>query len=351
MFARFVSHPQSVTLRRALFQVHLWAGVALGLYVLAVSLTGSTILYRSELDDLLAARTIIVTPHGRRLTDAQLLAAVRADYSSFHFSAIRIRGPRVPGAAVEVWLLFGMARISRGRIERLFDPYTGADLGDAVGREPAAISWIGRLHENLLAGVTGRALNGAGAVLLTPMCITGAVLWWPGRARWRRSLSLRRGVGWRRFTWDLHSVLGFWVFLLILMWSVTGIYLALPDFSYSLIGLFTANGTSTAASRFVNHVIDWLVRLHFGRSFGPYGKALLAILGLVPAALFVTGVLMWWNRVLRRNMQPLAVEPGGSQPTSRQPIATQTIAPQPIKHPPLCVRSMPAEDPSSETHC
>jgi len=303
MFASFVNHPQSVKLRRTLFQVHLWAGIALGLYVLAVSLSGSAILYRRELDHLLAARTLIVTPHGPRLSDAQLLAAVRADYSSFHFSAIRIRGPRVPGAAVEVWLLFGAGRIGRGRIERLFDPYTGTDLGAAVGREPAAISWIGRLHENQLAGSTGRALNGAGAVLLTLMCVTGAVLWWPGRSRWRRSLSLRRGVGWRRFTRDLHSVLGFWVLLLILMWSVTGIYLALPDASYSLIGLFQMNGTPTAASRLVNHAIDELVRLHFGRSFGPYGKALLAILGLVPAALFITGALMWWNRALRRNAQ------------------------------------------------
>lgn len=209
MSGSFVTQPQSVKLRRALFQVHLWAGIALGLYVLAVSLSGSVIVYRRELDKLLAARTIIVTPHGRRLSDAQLLAAARATYPRLHFSAIRIRGPRVPGAAVEVWYLFGGGRFGRGRIERLFDPYTGANLGDTVVREPAAISWIAELHDNLLGGDIGLALNGAGAVLLTLMCVTGAVIWWPGRARWRRSLTLRRDVGWRRFAWDLHSVLGF----------------------------------------------------------------------------------------------------------------------------------------------
>lgn len=84
------------------------------------------------------------------------------------------------------------------------------------------------------------------------------------------------------------------------MWSVTGIYLTFPDPFDSLIEYFTVNGMPTAASRFVDHAIDWLVRLHFGRSFGPYVKALWAILGLVPGALFVTGALMWWNRVLRR---------------------------------------------------
>jgi len=177
------------------------------------------------------------------------------------------------------------------------------------------------------------------------MCVTGAVIWWPGRARWRRSLALRRGVGWRRFTRDLHSVLGFWVFLLVLMWSVTGIYLAFREPFYSPIEFFTVNGAPTVAARFVGHAIDCLVRLHFGRSFGPYMRALWAILGLVPAALLVTGALMWWNRVLRRAIgacgEPVALS------ATLPPIAVQTIASQPIEPPPLCSNSMPTEDPSS----
>ncbi len=323
MASSFLTHPQSAKLRRALFQVHLWAGIAFGLYVLAISVSGSVLVYRRELDTLLATRTVIVTPHGRRLSDAQLLAAARAAYPGFHFSAIQIHGPRAPGTAVDVWYLFGGGRFGRGRIERLFDPYTGANLGDALAPEPAAISWIARLHDNLLAGATGRELNGVGAVLLTLMCVTGAVIWWPGRARWRRSLTLRRGVGWRRFNWDLHSVLGFWVFVLTLMWAVTGIYLTFPDAFAALIESLSLNGSPTTASRFVNHAIDWLVQLHFGRSFGPYMQALWAILGLVPAALFVTGAVMWWNRVLRRAIgaygEPVGLPAGsaGLQPSDR----------------------------------
>lgn len=75
------------------------------------------------------------------------------------------------------------------------------------------------LHDNLLGGDTGQRFNGAGAVLLTLMCTTGAILWWPGIGRWRRSMTLRRQVNWRRLNWDLHSVLGFWMFVLIVMWA------------------------------------------------------------------------------------------------------------------------------------
>jgi uncharacterized iron-regulated membrane protein len=40
--------------------------------------------------------------------------------------------------------------------------------------------------------------------------------------------------------------------------------------------------------------------LHFGNFGGTPVKILWCLLGLAPMALFGTGALMWWNRVLRR---------------------------------------------------
>ena len=43
------------------------------------------------------------------------------------------------------------------------------------------------------------------------------------------------------------------------------------------------------------------VRLHFGRfRTAPVWQALWVPLGLVPAAMFITGGFMWFNRVLRK---------------------------------------------------
>src|SRR5712691_2325964 len=48
----FIDRPQRVWFRRALFQVHLWAGVAIGLYVIAISLSGSILVFQQDvLDD------------------------------------------------------------------------------------------------------------------------------------------------------------------------------------------------------------------------------------------------------------------------------------------------------------
>jgi uncharacterized iron-regulated membrane protein len=46
---RWLLHPQREWPRRALFQVHLWSGIGLGLYILMISVTGSVLVYRNEL--------------------------------------------------------------------------------------------------------------------------------------------------------------------------------------------------------------------------------------------------------------------------------------------------------------
>jgi len=44
---RWLQAPQTVFFRRALFQIHLWLGIAFGLYVLVISISGSAILLKS----------------------------------------------------------------------------------------------------------------------------------------------------------------------------------------------------------------------------------------------------------------------------------------------------------------
>ena len=45
----------------------------------------------------------------------------------------------------------------------------------------------------------------------------------------------------------------------------------------------------------------WITRLHFGRfRETPSLQVLWVVTGLVPAVMFVTGGVMWWNRVLQK---------------------------------------------------
>jgi uncharacterized iron-regulated membrane protein len=321
--------PQSVRWRRALFQVHLWTGLVLGLYIVFISLTGSAIVFRREMDQALCPRIVLVRRSAPHLSTAQLNAAAQRAFRRLpHFNPalVQVRAPREPGAAVEAWYRVG----NRGRLQRLIDPYSGRDLGDAAPCEPAFISVIADLHDELLAGEFGTAINGGGAVALTLMCLTGMILWWPGQSRWRRSLRVHRHVGWRRFTWDLHSMVGFWLFALLLMWAFSAIYLALPNAFYDTGDFLSAHGIGPTHGHRLDLVIDWMVRLHFGRSFGTGVEVLWVIAGLAPCALIVTGTLMWWNRVVRKTMGRSGESASEGKPL--QPVETARL---PVSRPVL----------------
>src|SRR5271170_7448778 len=48
-FRNLVHHPRKLLLRKALFQVHLWTGIALSIYVVIIALTGSLLVFEDEL--------------------------------------------------------------------------------------------------------------------------------------------------------------------------------------------------------------------------------------------------------------------------------------------------------------
>jgi uncharacterized iron-regulated membrane protein len=302
---RWIWQPQTTWLRRAMFQLHMWSGVAIGLYVLMVSVTGSVLVYRNELYRAATPDPIVVTKSGPLLSDEQLGAAATRSFPGYAVTGIS--RSRNPDRAVSVSLKRG-----NDLKDRLFNPYTGQDLGDSVPLGIWLVSKLMELHDDLLGGTKGRAVNGVGALLVILLACTGMVVWWPGIRTWRRSLTVHRNVGWRRFTWDLHSMMGFWTLGIILLFALSGAYLGNPELFQRVADSIEPPTDANEGTRIVDQGIYWLAYLHFGRINGigiPCNgpglcdgatKLTWAVLGLAPAAMFVTGAVMWWNRVVRR---------------------------------------------------
>ena len=167
--------------------------------------------------------------------------------------------------------------------------------------------WLARLHDELLFDRPGRWWNGVLSAVTVRAHASPA---WSsgGRAssRWRRSLKIKWSSGWRRFNWDLHSAVGFWLFLFMLMWGVSGFYLGVPE-PFSNFVDSISDPDAYLGERPGDIVLMWLTRLHFGRwREMPWLKAVWAVVGLMPALMFVTGVVMWWQRVMRK--RPVRVE-------------------------------------------
>jgi uncharacterized iron-regulated membrane protein len=151
--------------------------------------------------------------------------------------------------------------------------------------------------------------------MIVIIALTGIVVWWPGIATWRRNLTVPRNVGWQRFIWGLHGMIGFWTFGFTLLFGVSGIYLGNPEWFQDLADRIQPMTAANAKSRVVDQVIYWLAYLHVGRINGIgipcHGpglcdvavKATWAFFGIMPALMFITGAIMWWNRVLRKKLR------------------------------------------------
>ncbi len=333
-----MQRPQSLWLRKAVFQIHLWTGILLGIYVVLISVSGSAIVFRNELYKSLWPGPKIVPISGPRLSHEALKAAVHRAWPKYSVSYIF--DSKRKDEATEIWISKTNDPHAKTR-GRLFDPFTGADLGPSRPVLIGLIAWFTDLHTNLLGGETGRKINGYLAIFVVIMSVTGLVLWWPGTGRVRRSLKIDFRANWKRLNWDLHSVVGLWMFAFVFIWGVTGVYVVFPTPFQAVVNHFSplqlyklqSSVESPSITRSVPIIpvadgappvrrrrppikrspgdifLRWFYYLHFG-NFGDWPvKALWTLLGLVPPFLFITGALMWWNRVLSREARALWPRP------------------------------------------
>jgi uncharacterized iron-regulated membrane protein len=123
-------------------------------------------------------------------------------------------------------------------------------------------------------------------------------------------------------------MIGFWSFGFILLFAVSGAYLGNPQPFQDLADRLQPPTDANEGTRIVDQVIYWLAYLHFGRINGigiPCSgpglcdwttKFIWAAFGLAPAGMFVTGAVMWWNRVVRKKLR---------QTSRRSPARTKAI--------------------------
>jgi uncharacterized iron-regulated membrane protein len=296
---RWLRTPQLVRWRRLVVQLHLWTGLAVGLYIVVLSVSGSLSVLRPDVHRWFVPRSVAV--QGEKLTGDALKEAVQRVYTGYEVASVFER--RRPDSPVMVQL-----QRNGETVDRLFDPYALRDLGLTYPPITEAIEWVVDLHDNLLAGTTGRMVNGFGALSFLLLAITGAIVWWPGTGRVGHSMLPGKPAKSARFARRLHNALGFWMLALILIWALTAVYFSFPDPFEATMDYFDEDLTDAERPG------DWLVRLlvniHFGRSWGMTVKWLWVVLGLVPAALFITGGITWWARVVRRRKAELVDRAG-----------------------------------------
>jgi uncharacterized iron-regulated membrane protein len=362
--------PRKSSARRWAFYIHLYSGLIVGLLILVVSLTGSIVVYRPEIERTLIWRVSHVPPGSRPVSIQALYDAVRASQPKNH----KIINAYLYPQSGLAWSF--RVQGPKGRVQVYVDQYRGTILGEDHFRGKAT-EWIYDLHVNLLSGKTGLLVNGIGALVLTAMCLTGLVIWWPGQKKWKFGFRYEWRARWKRQNYDLHKLAGAFSLALVAVIALTGAYFAFPRMIEGPVEwitgkpalrvpprtppvkapkpnldailaaaerampqgeatLFTFPGKpgqpysvrkyipgdwrrtgdnlvyldqyTGAAVRVDYHAnLPWGIRLvrdiaplHYGTLAGDWSRILWLIMGLMPPVLFLSGALMWWNRVLSK---------------------------------------------------
>ena len=215
----FFDRPHSTFARRALFQLHLWVGVLTGLYIVVVCATGAALVFRIEMQRALHPDLFTPQVSGPPANPADVMETVA------RIPGERVSGVDAPTTARPTYLAYAG---SGDRFRTLLlDPVSAELLGELPDR--SFVRTLQDLHFDLLAGRTGRFVNGIGAMFMLTMAVTGLVIWWPGSRHWRRGFTVDFRRPWQRVNWDLHSAVGIWTLLFVMMWAVTGVSFAFPS--------------------------------------------------------------------------------------------------------------------------
>lgn len=244
----------SASFRRWLGRVHLWLGLASGVLVFLISLSGALYAFRDELFDFFHRDVLYLreAPETPPLPLSTLLE--RAD------SALGARGAKARWLTTysdprRTWQFRAYEETGSGSPLTYFqevrhdllvyvNPYTGAIAG-VIDHEREFFQVVKMFHWSfLLANDIGQPIVGYSVAVFVLMLVSGLILWWPKRLRQvPAKLRIPWSAGWKSKFYALHSALGAIVFPVALVIALTGLFYAfriVQTILYVAIALTTA---------------------------------------------------------------------------------------------------------------
>lgn len=203
--------------------LHLWLGLASGIVVVVLSITGCILVFEQELKSLTSPWL-----HAEKPADAKILPP-----SVLHQSVENA----FPGKHIESVWYHGENRTAHFSIHEsdsmvYVNPYT-AEIVAMVDHEDF-FHFIDEGHRHLwIPGKIGRQIVGWSTFIFFLLLISGIILWWP--KKWTKksreqSFKIKWKARFKRLNYDLHNVLGFYSLLLATLMAVTGLIMSFSWF-------------------------------------------------------------------------------------------------------------------------
>lgn len=224
-----------MTFKKITGKLHLWLGLASGIIVLFLGLTGCILAFEQEIKSVTASYQYVQSSDKPMLPPSKLQAIALAQLPGKLAHGIAYGGK---DKAVQV-------SFYSADPEYYYIVYINQYTGEVLKVKDANASffrWILMGHFYLwLPPEIGQPIVASATLIFLIMLISGLILWWPkNRAASKQRFSVKWNATFKRKNYDLHNVLGFYMTWIAIFIAVTGLVFGFQWFANSLY--WTASG-------------------------------------------------------------------------------------------------------------
>lgn len=211
---------KSYTLKTFINDIHLWLGIASGVVLFLVCLSGTILTFEKEIKSALA-ETLEVTPNeGGALPMETLIANL--------IPKGQVLRVTIPAEINQPYVFRVKTSPSdrRGTVVYV-NPFTGAALQPEKGPLDAFFMSMFKMHRWMLMDISiGRPIVGVATIIFLILSVTGLVLWFPKKLSWKQfkpRFKIKWSASWKRINYDLHNTLGFYACIFLIIMALTGL--------------------------------------------------------------------------------------------------------------------------------
>jgi uncharacterized iron-regulated membrane protein len=199
-------------MKKLLLNLHLYLGLAAAFFLVCISLSGAVIAFEPELNHMFHPDLTNVVPTTHPLNWDEVRA--RVEQQTPGWKLIRFYFPDQPDRSTYV-------RLRNSTTHKIRHVYVDQYTGKVLGSTEEGSNWILKVHDlhvNFLSGKIGNQIVTWSTFGLLLLSVSGIVLWWP-----RRVFHFRRNAPSVKMNRDLHLSIGFWSFLAMFGFAITGL--------------------------------------------------------------------------------------------------------------------------------
>jgi uncharacterized iron-regulated membrane protein len=236
-------------MRKTVRKIHLWLGLASGIVLSILGLTGSFYVFEPEISRVFTEEYHTQKEASLFDNDVELVTFIELQTGK------KLESLQWPQRGRDTY----MFKPFDDEKFHFFDQTTGKIIWASEIPAEAFFRFILDLHTTLTLGDAGYVVTAVSSLIFALfMLSTGVYLWWPRvKGRLKSSFKIKWYAGKKRINYDLHNVTGFYFFLPLLLMGITGGSFYFYDEAQWVLDKFTCTESSSPAI-WGNHFSDTL---------------------------------------------------------------------------------------------